>query len=52
MQLDEFKNNNEEHMYQVPHKGEAYDKDNGAMYLKLKEYLCSMCCSAAQAQHM
>ena len=39
MPLDEFMNDDVEHMYQVPHKGEAYDKGNRAVYLKLKEYL-------------
>ena len=39
MPWDEFENDEKEHMYQVPHEGKVYDKDNRAMYLKLKEYL-------------
>ena len=30
---DEFQNDDQERMYQIPHEGEAYDKDNQAMYL-------------------
>ena len=39
MPPDELENNDKECMYQVPHKGKAYDEDNRAMYLKHKEYL-------------
>ena len=37
MPLDEFENDAEEQMYQVPLAGDAYREDNKKVYLKLKD---------------
>ena len=39
MPPDEFDNDAEEQMYQVPLAGDTYMEDNKKVYLKLKEYL-------------
>ena len=39
MPPEELQNDDEERMYQLPHEGKGYNKDNQTVYLKLKEYL-------------